>query len=293
MAKGKLFPNTITVRGVEIRLTPKKDEPFVSLTDIAKEYGESKTIIQNWMRTRSTVEFLGVWEMMNNPGDFNHIEFEALKNESGSNRFALSPKKWIETVNAKGMISKAGRYGSGTSAHLEIASEFASWLDPVFKLYVFQELNRLKSEEAQQKNLEWNVHRIISKANFHIHSEAVKKHLIPPRIKNTKAEGIVYASETDVLNMALFGMTAKQWRIQNPELKGNMRDYATTEQLLILSNLQGLNAKLMEWGSDQEQRLDILNKTAIEQMEILTMNATLKNLPKSPEGTKQLKGGKK
>lgn len=289
MSKGKLIPSSITVKGVEIRLTPKNKEPYVSLTDIARNYGESKTMIQNWMRTRSTVEFLGVWEMMNNLENFDNIEFETLKNAAGSNRFTLSPKKWIESVNAKGLISKAGRHGGGTSAHPEIAAEFASWLDPVFKLYVFQELNRLKGEEAQQKNLEWNVHRIISKANFQIHSEAVRKHLVPPRIKNTKAEGIVFASESDLLNVALFGITAKQWRIQNPELKGNIRDFATTEQLLVLSNLQSLNSKLMEWGSDQEQRLDILNKTAIEQMEVLTMSSTLKQLPQSP---KQLKDGK-
>ena len=271
----KLKPSTIVVKGNEIRLIPKNEESYISLTDIAKGFGDSKTMIQNWMRTRSTVEFLGVWENMNND-DFNRIEFEEIKNASGSNAFSLSPKKWIEMVGAIGITSKAGRYGGGTFAHSEIASEFASWLSPSFKLFVFQELNRLKGEEAKQNNLEWNVHRIISKANFQIHSEAVKKHLVPPRIKNTRAEGIVYANEADILNVALFGMPAKQWKIQNPELKGNMRDNATTEQLLVLSNLQSLNAKLMEWGSDAEQRLDILNKTAIDQMGILTMGSTLK-----------------
>ena len=290
MSKGKLFPSTITVQGVDIRLTSKNEEPFVSLTDIASKYGEAKTMIQNWMRTRSTVEFLGVWEMMNCPNTFNRVEFETLKNESGSNRFALSPKKWIETVNAKGIVSKMGRYGSGTSAHIEIAAEFASWLDPVFKLYVFQELNRLTSKEAQQKNLEWRVNRIITKANFQIHSEAVKKHLVPPRVKNTKAEGYIFANEADILNVSLFGVTAKQWRIQNPELEGNIRDHATIEQLLVLSNLQSLNAKLMEWGSDEEQRLEILNNTAIEQMQIFTMSSTIKQLP---GGKKKLKKGKK
>ncbi|MDB4505747.1 MAG: KilA-N domain-containing protein [Saprospiraceae bacterium] len=282
----KLKPSTIVVKGNEIRLIPKNEESYISLTDIAKGFGDSKTMIQNWMRTRSTVEFLGVWENMNND-DFNRIEFEEIKNASGSNAFSLSPKKWIEMVGAIGITSKAGRYGGGTFAHSEIASEFASWLSPSFKLFVFQELNRLKGEEAKRNNLDWNVHRIISKANFQIHSEAVKKHLVPPRIKNTRAEGIVYANEADILNVALFGMPAKQWKIQNPELKGNMRDNATTEQLLVLSNLQSLNAKLMEWGSDAEQRLDILNKTAIDQMGILTMGSTLKQLPKD---IKQIRG---
>lgn len=285
----KLKPSIIIVQGVEIRLTPKNEESYISLTDIAKGLRmDPKTTIQNWMRTRNTVEFLGVWEMINND-DFNHTEFETIKNASGSNAFSLSPKKWIETVNAAGITSKAGRHGGGTSAHTEIASEFASWLSPSFKLYVFQELNRLKGEEAKRNNLEWNVHRIMSKANFHIHTEAVKKHLVPPRIKNTRAEGIVYANEADILNVALFGMTAKQWKIQNPEMTGNMRDNSTTEQLLVLSNLQSLNSKLMEWGSDAEQRLDILNKTAIDQMGVLTMSATLKQLPKEK---KQLKSGK-
>jgi len=278
MSKGNLIPSTITVKGVEIRLTPKNKEPFISLTDIAKIYGESKTMIQNWMRTRSTVEFLGVWEMMNNLEDFDHIKFEALKNESGSNRFTLSPKKWIESVNAKGMISKAGKYGGGTSAHPEIAAEFASYLDPVFKLYVFQELNRLKGEEAQQKNLEWNVHRIISKANFQIHSEAVRKHLVPPRIKNTKAEGIVFASESDLLNVALFGITAKQWRIQNPKKRGNMRDHASNEQLLVMANLESHNAQFIKEGLRKDERLIKLNEIAIYQMQVLINTNILKGL---------------
>lgn len=287
MAKGKQLQKTITVKGMEIRIYSKSDEEYISLTDIAKKLpAEPRITIQNWLRTRNTVEFLGVWEVINNPEDFNRIEFETLKNQAGSNAFSLSPKRWIETVNAKGITSKSGRYGSGTYAHSEIAFEFLSWMNPAFKLYVLQEFNRLKGVEAQRNNLEWDVHRIISKANFHIHSDAVRKHLIPPRIKNTKAEGIVFANETDLLNLALFGMTAKQWRIQNPKLKGNQRDHADTVQLLVLSNLQSLNAKLMEWGSDTEQRLDILNKTAIEQMEILTMNSTLKQLPHS---AKQLK----
>lgn len=286
----KLKPSSITVNGVEIRLTSKNEESYISLTDIAKEFGDSKTTIQNWLRTRNTVEFLGVWENMNNE-NFNRLEFDALKSASGSNAFSLSPKKWIETTNAVGITSKSGRYGGGTYAHQEIASEFASWLSPAFKLFVFQELNRLKGEEAKRNNLEWNVHRIMSKANFHIHNEAVKKHLVPPRVKNTKAEGIVYANEADILNVALFGLTAKQWKIQNPEMSGNMRDNATTEQLLVLSNLQSLNSKLMEWGSDAEQRLDILNKTAIDQMEILTLSASLKQLPKEQKA-KQLKKGK-
>ena len=288
MAKGKQLQKTIMVKGMEIRIYSKSDEIYLSLTDIAKKLPtEPRITIQNWLRTRSTIEFLGVWEMINNSEDFNRIEFETLKNQAGSNAFSLSPKKWIQTVNAKGIRSKSGRYGSGTTAHSEIAFEFLSWLNPAFKLYVLQEFNRLKEADAYRNNLEWDVHRVISKANFHIHSDAVRKHLIPPRIKNTKAEGFVFASEMDRINVALFGMTSKQWRIQNPKLKGNIRDHADTVQLLVLSNLQSLNAKLMEWGSDSDQRFDILNKTAIEQMEILTMNSTLKQLPQS--STKHLK----
>jgi hypothetical protein len=284
----KLKPQVIIVQGQEIRLNHKYEDPFFSLTDIAKKFGEPRIMIQNWLRSRNTIEFLGVWESLNNP-EFKSIEFDALKNEAGSNAFTLSPKKWIETVNAKGMVSKMGRYGSGTEAHFDVAAEFLSWLNPAFKLLVIQEFKRLFSEEAKRKNLEWDIRRIMSKANFQIHTEAVKKHLIPPRIKNTRAEGMVYANEADILNVALFGMTAKQWKIQNPEMTGNMRDNSTTEQLLVLSNLQSLNSKLMEWGSDAEQRLDILNKTAIDQMGVLTMSATLKQLPKEK---KQLKDGK-
>ncbi|MFK7772402.1 MAG: KilA-N domain-containing protein [Saprospiraceae bacterium] len=286
----KLKPKIITVQGQEIRLNHKYDDPFFSLTDIAKKFGEPRIVIQNWLRTRNTIEFLGVWEGLNN-SDFNSIEFDALKNQSGSNAFTLSPKKWIETVNAKGIVSKMGRYGSGTEAHFDIAAEFLSYLSPAFKLMVIQEFKRLFSEEAKRKNLEWDIRRIMSKANFQIHTEAVKKHLIPPRIKNTRAEGMVYANESDVLNVSLFGMTAKQWRIENPKLKGNIRDHATAEQLLVLSNLQSLNSKLMEWGSDMDQRIEILNKTAIDQMEILTMKSTLNQLPKD-KNEKQLKSGK-
>lgn len=287
----KLKPTTITVQGQEIRLNHKYDEPFFSLTDIAKKFGEPRIMIQNWLRTRNTIEFLGIWESIHNPEHFKSIEFDALKNEAGSNSFTLSPKKWIETVNAKGMVSKMGRYGSGTDAHFDIAAEFLSWLNPAFKLMVIQEFKRLFSEEAKRKNLEWDIRRIMTKANYQIHSEAVKKHLIPPRIKNSRAEGIVFASEADVLNVALFGLTSKQWRVENPKLKGNIRDHATAEQLLVLSNLQSLNSKLMEWGSDQEQRAEILNKTAIDQMEILTMRSTLKQLPKEKKA-KELKSGK-
>lgn len=276
MAKKKI----IIVQGTEIRLYPQeKEEDFFSLTDIAKKFNPENPsiLIVNWFRNKDTVEFLGVWEKLHNP-DFNLIEFDKIKNEAGTNRFVLSTSRWINETEAIGIKSKAGRYG-GTYAHKDIAMAFCYWLSPPFQLYIIKEFQRLKEEEAQRQNLEWDVRRIMAKANYRIHTEAVREHLIPPRLQYTKMEGLYFANEADLLNMALFGMTAKEWRRQNPDKKGNIRDHATAEQLLVLSNLQSLNAKLMKWDCDQEQRLQILNEAAIEEMQILLSSTSLKGLP--------------
>jgi hypothetical protein len=216
------------------------------------------------MRNRSTIEFIGLWEIFNNP-DFNSIEFDGIKSISGSNSFTLTPKRWIETTNAKGIVSKTGRYG-GTFAHRDIAFEFASWLSAEFKFYLIKEFQRLKEEE--QKQLGWSAKRELAKINYHIHTDAIKQNLVPKEL--TPAEtSIVYANEADVLNMALFGITAKQWREANPELKGNIRDYATINELICLSNLENLNAVFINEKNPQEERLVKLNQIAIHQMKVL------------------------
>lgn len=269
---------TILVEGTEIKLLSFSDKDYVSMTDIAAKFGEARILVQNWMRARGTIDFLGVWEELNNP-NFNRIGFDAFKMEAGSNTFTMSPTKWIDGTAAIGVVTKAGRYGGGTFAHQDIAMEFCSWLSPVFKLYVIREFQRLKEEESERLSLDWSVKRIMTKANYRIHTEAVRAHLVPPRLQYTKTEGFYFANEADLLNLALFGMTAKQWRDQNPDKKGNLRDHATPEQLLVLSNLQSLNAKLMKWGCDNELRLKILNEAAIEEMEVLLSGTGLEKLP--------------
>lgn len=270
--------NKIQVEGLSIKILQQQEQDFISLTDIAKKVDQrSEIVIQNWIRNAGTLDFLEAWEELYNP-DFDFESFKELRQQAGKVGFILNPTRWINTTNAIGMLTKAGR-GGGTYAHKDIAIEFCTAISPRFKLYVVKEFERLKQEEAKRLSLEWNVKRIISKANYHIHSEAVRTYLIPPRIAGTKKEGVVYASEADLLNVALFGLTAREWKQKNPSLKGNMRDHATTEQLLVLSNLESLNAKLIEWDSDQDQRLEILNKTAIEQMEILIRRGSSQQLP--------------
>lgn len=282
MAKQK-----IKVEGRIINIYDQDGTDFISLTDIARQINDrTDIVISNWLRNRNTVEYLGVWEKLHNP-NFNSIEFDGIKSQTGLNSFFLSAKQWIESTGASGIQSKAGRYG-GTFAHRDIAFEFCSFISPVFKLYLVKEFQRLKGEEAESQNLEWNVKRIMAKANYRILTEAVREHLIPPRLQYTKSEGLYFANEADLINMALFGMTAKEWRRQNPERKGNIRDDATNEQLLVLSNLQSLNAKLMKWGCDQEQRLQILNESAIEEMSVLVANSSLALLPEKDK--KRLKG---
>ena len=231
MAKTK----KIEVNGREIALYSANSEDFISLTDMARYRDSERTnyIIQNWMRTRSAIEFCGLWEQLNNP-IFKSIEFDAFKNQSGSNSFALTPQKWIEAPKAIGIQSKSGRYG-GTFAHRDIAFEFASWISAEFKFYLIKEFKRLKEDENNRLKLNWDLQRTLAKVNYHIHTDAIKENLIPEKI-SSKQSSIIYASEADVLNIALFGITAKQWREANPSLKGNVRDYATIEQLVVLSN---------------------------------------------------------
>jgi hypothetical protein len=256
----------INIKGKDILVYSEKSEDFISLTDIARyrDAERSDYILQNWMRNRSTIEFMGLWEMFNNP-DFNSIEFDGIKNQSGSNSFALTPKRWIETTNAIGIVSKTGRYG-GTFAHRDIAFEFASWLSAEFKFYLIKEFQRLKEEE--QKQLGWSAKRELAKLNYHIHTDAIKQNLIPEELTPAQT-AIVYASEADVLNVAFFGKTAKQWRDANPDRKGNMRDYASMNELICLANMENLNAVFIQEQMPQKERLVKLNQIAIQQMKVL------------------------
>jgi len=256
----------INVKGIEILVYTDKSEEYVSLTDIARfrDSERSDYILQNWMRNRSTIEFIGLWEMFNNPS-FNSIEFDGIKNLSGSNSFALTPKRWISATNAIGIVSKTGRYG-GTFAHKDIAFEFASWLSAEFKFYLIKEFQRLKEEE--QKHLGWSAKRELAKINYHIHTDAIKLNLIPQELSANQIS-IIYAYEADVLNVALFGMTAKQWRETNPKLKGNMRDYGNINQLICLANMENLNAVFIQEKMPQKERLVKLNQIAIHQMKVL------------------------
>jgi hypothetical protein len=267
----------INIKGTEVIIFSKEKNDYISLTDIArfKDADRTNYIIQNWMRNRSTIEFIGLWEQIHNP-NFKSIEFDAFKNEAGSNSFTLTPKRWIEGTNAKGIISKAGRYG-GTYAHNDIAFEFASWISAEFKLYLLKEFQRLKQDEFDQQKLEWSVSRILAKVNYRIHTDAIKENLIPKAITQNKI-GYVYAGEADLLNIALFGKTAKEWREENLDLKGNMRDHATLEQLIVLSNLESLNAEFIKLNDPSENRLQKLNKIAIEQMNIMLKNIGVKKL---------------
>ena len=230
-------------------------------------------LIEKWLRNKNTIEFLGIWEEMYNP-DFNSLEFEGIKNEAGLNRFVLSVKQWVEKTNSIGIVAKAGRYG-GTYAHKDIAFEFASWVSPYFKLYLIKEFERLKEEE--QKKLGWDIKRNLAKINYRIHTDAIKNNLIPEKLPKEKIN-FIYANEADILNMALFGMTAKEWRDENPNLKGNIRDYADISQLVCLSNLENLNAVFINEGMKQSDRLGKLNSIAIEQMKILSEAETVKKL---------------
>jgi hypothetical protein len=265
----------ITVKGIEIAVLQVKNSDYISLTDMVKGFGDD-IMVYNWMRNRNTLEFIGIWEELNNP-DFKGIEFETFKKQAGLNSFHLTPRKWIEATKAIGIISKAGRYGGGTFAHKDIAFEFGSWLSPEFKLYLIKEFQRLKEEENNRLNLEWNLQRTLSKINYRIHTDAIKENLIPKELSKQQIN-FVYASEADMLNVALFGMTAKQWRDLNPKSEGNIRDAATIEQLVVLSNMESINAVLIHQNLPQPERLQKLNKIAITQMKSLLNNMSIKKL---------------
>lgn len=268
----KKVESVIHADGVDIAVvtTVGSEEDYISLTDIAKHRNPDfpADVVKNWLRLRSTIEFLGLWEQLNNP-QFNMVDFDQFKNDAGSNAFVMSPQKWIKSTNAIGLISKSGRYGGGTYAHKDIAFEFASWLSPEFKLYIIKDYQRLKEDEGHRLALEWNVKRILAKANYRIHTDAIKMNLIPPELPRVQ-QGYVYADEADVLNVALFGKTAKQWKQENPGVKGNMRDFASIEQLLVLANLENINALLIEQGVPQQERLEKLHATALYQIETIT-----------------------
>ena len=275
-----IIKSTINANGIEIRVNSTNESDYISLTDIAKYRSDDpNAVIQNWLRNRNTIEFLGLWEKLNNP-NFKPLEFEGFKKEAGLNAFTLSPKKWIESTNAIGIISKSGRYG-GTYAHTDIAFEFASWISPEFKLYIIKDYQRLKSDESHAKAIEWNVKREIAKSNYKIHTDAIKENLILPTLTNSQIS-YTYASEADVINVALFGITAKSWRKMHPEAKGNIRDTATIEQLIVLSNLESMNAVFIREGLSQSERLFKLNQIAIFQLQSLWKNSlkSIDNLKK-------------
>ena len=260
---------TIEVQGTAITIVSREKGDYISLTDIAKHRNtqESFAIINNWMRSRSTIEFIGLWEELSNP-DFKPLEFERFRTEAWSNYFVLSPQRWIEATHAIGIVSKSGRYG-GTYAHTDIAFEFASWISPSFKLYLIKEFQRLKVDENRRLSLAWNLNRTLSKLNYRIHTDAIKAHLIPAVVTPAQA-ATTYASEADLLNVALFSQTAQQWHAANPKLQGNMRDHATIEQLLVLANIEGMNAEFIHMNLPQGERLKRLNQIAIRQMQTLT-----------------------
>jgi hypothetical protein len=267
----------IEVQGTAITILSQKEEDYISLTDIARYKNDDRTddLIRNWLRNRNTIEFLGVWERLYNPG-FNPVEFDGIRIQAGLNSFTLTPKQWIEKTCAIGIVSNAGRYG-GTYAHKDIAFEFASWISVEFKLYLIKEFQRLKDDESRRLSLAWNLNRTLSKLNYRIHTDAIKERLIPATVTPAQA-AIVYANEADLLNVALFGLTAKQWRETNPELDGNMRDHAAIEQLLVLANLEAMNAELIHMGIPQGERLRRLNEIAIRQMQTLTASPGVRKL---------------
>ncbi|OGC46869.1 DNA-binding protein [candidate division WWE3 bacterium RIFCSPHIGHO2_01_FULL_35_17] len=269
--------NELIVKEVNINFFSLNEKDFISLTDIARYKNplEPKDVVKNWMRNYSTIEFLGIWERINNPL-FKGVEFDSFKKYAGANSFTLSPQLWIKKTCAVGIISRAGN-GGGTFAHKDIAFEFASWISPEFKLYLIKEFQRLKEEENQKKELGWDAKRFLVKANYKVHTDAVKENLIPQNISKKQAS-FIYADEADILNVALFGMTAKEWRNKNPKLIGNIRDYADIIQLVCLAGLESLNAEFVRQGMPQSERLIRLNKIAIIQMKSLSENSSNKKL---------------
>ncbi|MGM0565669.1 MAG: KilA-N domain-containing protein [Bacteroidota bacterium] len=269
MSKAK----SLIVQGKDINVLKQKEGHYISLTDMIKAK-DGDFFIADWLRNRNTLEFLGIWESVNNPS-FNYGEFAIIRSQAGLNSYKISVKEWVNKTNAIGLQAKAGRYG-GTYAHSDIAFEFGMWISPEFKVYLVKEFKRLKEEESQRNNLEWSFQRTLAKVNYHIHTDAIKENLIPVKLSR-KRISFIYASEADVLNMALFGKTAKEWREKNPDKKGNIRDFATLEQLVVLSNLESINAMLIHQGLEQPDRLEQLNQIAIKQMKSLVQLKSTKN----------------
>jgi hypothetical protein len=265
----------IEVQGTAIEILSREEGDYISLTDMVRRFEGGGALIEQWLKNKDTVLFLGVWEQLNNPV-FNSLEFEGIRDEAGRNSFFLSAKKWTKHTRGRGLFASAGRYG-GTYAHKDIAFEFGSWLSPEFKLYLIKEFQRLKEDEGRRLSLAWNLNRTLSKLNYRIHTDAIKAHLIPAAITPEQA-AITYATEADVLNVALFGQTAKQWRDANPALDGNMRDQATIEQLLVLANIEGMNDELIHMGLSQGDRLRRLNEIAIRQMRTLAARPVARRL---------------
>ncbi len=273
---------TFKVQDTEITLLTQDDTDYISITDIARKFNvKTDTVLQTWMRNMNTIEYLGLWEELHNL-NFNADTYAEIKSKTGSNSYYISISQWIKETNAIGLKSSTGRYG-GTFAHKDIAIQFCYWLSPTFQLYLIKEFQKLKEVEAieHRKSLDWDLKRTLAKVNYRVHSDAIKMHLIPPRLAQTKQEGIVYANEADILNIALFGITAKSWHEANPDLKGNIRDYATAEQLLVLSNLENLNAHFIKECINQSLRLRKLNEVAIYQMELFAGTSALKHLDKA------------
>ena len=275
--KSDLIKAEINVKNNKIRIMRVNGVDYISLTDLAKyqNSNDPSFTVKNWLRRITTIDYVGLWEQIHND-NFNLVEFDQIKTEYGKNSFAMSPTQWIKRTNAIGIISKGGKYSIGTFAHPDIAFEFASWLSPEFKLYLITEFERLKNDEAYRNKIEWNANRMLTKANYLIHTDAIKNNIIPTLTEKQKK--LVYAEEADVLNVALFGMTAKEWKKSNPDLGGNMRDYTDLLHLIILNNLENINAQLIEDKISQKDRLVKLNNLAKKQMEILKNNKNIKDL---------------
>lgn len=264
----------INVKGIDITIVKEGDSNFISLTDMLKAK-DGDFFISDWLRNRNTVEFLGIWETVYNP-NFNYGEYAIIRNQAGLNNYKISVKEWQEKTNAIGLKATAGRYG-GTYAHSDIAFEFGMWISAEFKIYLIKEFQRLKEDENNRLKLDWNLQRTLAKVNYKIHTDAIKENLLPKELSKQQIN-FVYADEADLLNVALFGKTAKQWRLENPKAKGNIRDEATIEQLVVLSNMESINALLIEQGQEQNNRLEQLNKIAITQMKSLIGNKHIKKL---------------
>mgnify|MGYP000845005440 FL=1 len=286
----KTIKETIHAKGIEIGIyTTDFENEYISLTDIARyRSSDPRITIHSWLRSRDIVEFLGLWEVLHNP-DFKRSEFDTFKSDAGTNAFTFSIKDWNEILYGKGIITKSGRYGGGIFAHSDIALEFASWLSPEFKLYIIKDYKRLKNDENSRLSLNWNLNRELTKLNYHIHTDAIKENLILPDLTPAQ-KSFVYADEADLLNVALFGKTAKEWRMENPKKKGNIRDYATISQLLVLVNLESYNAILIEQGTEQGRRLELLRRTVMKQL--TTINSLEIPLSPLPNNNLRIEKGK-